>query len=1324
MTASTSVESSFDVDSFLKEYYDAWSGTDLDRIMSFYTEDVVLQTPSALMTGREAVRDQFVRPFITAFAGNRHFVKKTIHGAGVVTVEFSFEAEHTGPFAGYAATGARIKLPGCGVYEYDSGKRQITSGRIYFDVATLLQSITLVNEPQEAVKALQLNERNLSVIINTIPTAAWTTRADGYCDFLNQRWLDYAGMTAEQAGGWGWVEAIHPEDRQALVEYWQLALAAGEPIETEGRLRRFDSSYRWFLFRANPLRDQAGTIVKWYGTSVDIDDRKKAEEALQASERNLSLTINSIPTFIAVTRPDGFILSVNQAALDYHGITLHDTQQGDFRTRFYHPDDWPRLGEDLKDNLERGRPFEYEVRALSKDGEYRWFLVRCNPLLDDQGKIDRWYVTAFDIEDRKRTEEALRKSERQFRLLVETIPALVWRSTPEGDLDYLNRRAVEYLGHTAESLAGGRWLELVHPDHRDATLQRWLQSATTGTAYEDEYQLQRADGQYRWIQSVGEPFLDTEDRIANWYGVVFDIDERKRAEDAQVRHSGVRADVSAAFSKPIQLMEILRGCTEAIVRHLDAVFARIWILNKEESMLELQASAGMYTRLDGSYSRIPVGELKVGLIAREKKAHFTNDVLNDPRVNDKGWAQRNGMVAFAGHPLVVEDRLIGVVALFARHTLPESILDTLASVADTIAQGIERKRAEESLRSALDEVQKSEAKLRQVIDAIPALAWCTLPDGSNEFLSKPWLEYTGLSLEESQGWGWHEAVHPDDLSPLMDQWTKMLVSGEAEEIEARLRRHDGVYRWFLIRAEPFRDESSEIVRWYGTSTDINDRKRAEEALQSSERNLRQVIDTIPTLIHVLRPDGSVLYVNPRVLDYTGLTLEEVQRGDYRARVGHPEDAEESLRERRGQALSSAVPFESEYRVLGKDGQYRWFLARYNPVLDDQGQIDRWYVTATDIDDRKRAEAQVEQARLRLAEAQELSKTGSFITDLLADDHDWSEEAFRIFEFDPATKVTVQMIRDTVHPDDLPSFDAMIGRGMAGTDVDFVFRIVTSRGALKHVRGLARVMAQIGGRPLFIGALQDITESKAAEEALSRARAELAHMARVTTLSVLTASISHEVNQPIAATIASAGACLRWLNRDQPDIQKARDAAVRIEQDVRRAAEIISHLKSFYKKDVSPLRELISVNELIDEMLVLLRSEADRHSVLMRTELAADQLQVTGDRVQLQQVLMNLMLNAMESMSERGGELKIRSRRDDNEVIVSVSDTGVGIPAGKMEEIFKAFVTTKAGGTGMGLAISSTIIESHSGRLWATPNTERGTSFHFTLPTEREAQSEQ
>jgi signal transduction histidine kinase/CheY-like chemotaxis protein len=539
---------------------------------------------------------------------------------------------------------------------------------------------------------------------------------------------------------------------------------------------------------------------------------------------------------------------------------------------------------------------------------------------------------------------------------------------------------------------------------------------------------------------------------------------RKHAEEKVrqgVRELKFRADVGAALSKPVSTPEMLQECAEAIVRRLDAVFARIWTSNRQETMLELQASAGTYTRLNGTYGRIHFGDLKVGRIASEKKPHLTNDVLTDPRIRDKEWARSCGMVSFAGYPLVVEQRTVGVMAMFARHPLSDDTLDTLAAVADAIAQGIERKRA-----------------------------------------------------------------------------------------EAELRR-------------------SEVY---------------------------------------------------------------------------------------------------------------------------------------------------------LAEAQRLSSIGSFAWRVATDEITWSEELYRIYEIKIGEPVTLELIRSRVHPEDVSLLEKMKmlhESGGAGTDFEWQYRLLMPNRSIKYLHAVAHATWDQDDQLEYIAAVRDVTESKFAEEALDRARAELAHMARVTTLSALTASIAHEVNQPISAVTTSAGACLRWLNRDQPDVQRAREAAMRIEDDGTRAAEIISHLRSFYKKDVSHQREMVSVNELVGEMLTLLRSEADRHSVAMRTELAADLPSVSGDRVQLQQVLMNLMLNAMEAMSEGGGELKISTGRDAGEVVVCVSDTGVGIPADKMKEIFNAFVTTKPAGTGMGLAISSTIIESHGGRLWPTANPGGGSTFKFTLPTNPE-----
>jgi formate hydrogenlyase transcriptional activator len=268
----------------------------------------------------------------------------------------------------------------------------------------------------------------------------------------------------------------------------------------------------------------------------------------------------------------------------------------------------------------------------------------------------------------------------------------------------------------------------------------------------------------------------------------------------------------------------------------------------------------------------------------------------------------------------------------------------------------------------------TEAQLRRIIDAIPVLAWCNLPDGSNEFLNQRWQDYTGLSQQEACGWGWQVAFHPDDVGTLMEKWRILLSSGEAGEIDARLRRHDGVYRWFLIRVEPFRDELGNIVRWYGTSTDIDDLKRAQLELQQGHEELRHITDAIPQAIIVLSPEGLPLYTNRVISDYTGVSLEEVGAENYRARVFHPEDVER-LREERQAALSRLVPFSYEQRVLGRDGRYRWFLIHYNPLLDSDGRIVRWYATGIDIDERKRAEERLEKENVALRE--EIDKVSMF-----------------------------------------------------------------------------------------------------------------------------------------------------------------------------------------------------------------------------------------------------------------------------------------------------------------------------------------------------------
>ena len=271
-------------------------------------------------------------------------------------------------------------------------------------------------------------------------------------------------------------------------------------------------------------------------------------------------------------------------------------------------------------------------------------------------------------------------------------------------------------------------------------------------------------------------------------------------------------------------------------------------------------------------------------------------------------------------------------------------------------------------------MKNSDDRYRVMVDTIPALVWCTLPDGSNEFHNQRWHDYTGLPEGAETGWGWKVAYHPEDLERLLNEFQSIVASGAPGEMEARLRRFDGEYRWFLIRAVPFRDETGTIIYWYGSSTDIEDRKRAEEKLWQDERELRRITDAIAQTIVVQSPDGVPIYANQAVLDYTGLTIEDVTASDFRAQIFHPEDIER-LREERQAALSRGVPFEIEQRALRHDGQYRWFLIRYNPFHDEQGRLVRWYATGTDIEDRKRAEERTRNENVALRE--EIDRSSMF-----------------------------------------------------------------------------------------------------------------------------------------------------------------------------------------------------------------------------------------------------------------------------------------------------------------------------------------------------------
>jgi PAS domain S-box-containing protein len=624
----------------------------------------------------------------------------------------------------------------------------------------------------------------------------------------------------------------------------------------------------------------------------------------------------------------------------------------------------------------------------------------------------------------------------------------------------------------------------------------------------------------------------------------------------------------------------------------------------------------------------------------------------------------------------------------------------------------DRKRAEDALRA-------SERELSSIINTIPMLAWSARPDGYCDFLNQRWLDFTGLSVEEARGWDWGAAIHPEDAKRLVDDWQIAMASGEFPDVEARMRRFDGEYRWFLFRASPMRDESGKIVRWYGTNTDIDDRKRAEVELQRSEARKTAILDSALDCVVTIDHQGRITEFNPAAVRVFGYRRDEAV-GKHLADAIIPPSLRDTHRAGFARYLATG-----DARVLGKhieltamraDGsEFPVELAITRIAMDGPPAFTGYL---RDITERKQAEQELRRSEAFLAEGQRLGRTGSFFWRVTTGEITWSEQVYRIFELEPNVAVTLELIASRVHPEDLSLVQDMVEHAQAGTDFAYEHRLLLPENRIKYLHLVAHASRNKGGQWEYIGAVQDVTERRLSEEALGKVRSELAQMIRITSLGALTASIAHEVNQPLSGIVTNASTCLRMLSADPPNVDGALETARRTIRDGNRAADVITRLRAlFSKKDVAI--EAMDLNEATREVVALSLSELQRNRVTLRTELVDDLPPVLGDRVQLQQVILNLVRNASDAMSEvedRPRQLAVRTERDgDDAVRMIVQDSGSGIDPCNMDRLFDAFYTTKSAGMGMGLSVSRSIIESHHGRLWAVPNDGPGTTFSFSIP---------
>jgi PAS domain S-box-containing protein len=1022
---------------------------------------------------------------------------------------------------------------------------------------------------------LRERERELSHLVDMVPSHIWRLAPDGEPVFFNKRMVDFLGLDVADMDKPGMsrleavVETVHPDDAAEFRDALSRCLASGESFSMRYRLRRADGVYRWMSSGAEPIRDQGGRIVQWYGLAHDIDDQMRADEVLRQSEQRLRHLIDALPAMTWCTTPDGKPSYVNKRFTDVTGATVEDitAPNGSFSLSVIHPDDKDKTAESVRRSFTTGVPYAVQFRQLRRDGSYRWTETRAEALRDDSGNILQWYGVSVDIHDLVTAQEALRARERQLQQLIDAVPAIIFCMTPEGIPSYLNKRHTDLVGVSLNDMIatdGSRRLSLAHPDDREALDQALGRSIKAGKPFVGRYRQRRASGPHRWVEVRVEPLRDDSGNIIQWYGVNIDIHDLVTAQEALQRNE---RELS-------QLVDMVPVHIRRLTPEGEPIF-----FNK---------------RLRDFYG---LGVADMDRPDMKRLASIMQTFVHPDEAARLLETARQSFVS--GKPFSMKYRTRRADGVYRWvDTRTEPLRDERGAVLQwyVISLDIDDEvRAQETLR-------ESERRLRQLIDAVPVHFWTTTPEVLPSYVNKRYQEHLGINLAnfepleeplnaERLRQEIFEKVHPEDAAECQRNLAYSIKTGEKHLVRFRRRGTDGVYRWIESRLEPQRDQDGKIIQWCGVSLDIDDQMRAEEAIRQSERRLQQMIDAVPVNILSFSAAGEPTYINKRYKDYLGIsiphfdTLQEQQRA-----LIHPDDFAEMYGTLKN-CFQTGAPFLMRYRRCGKDGIYRWTEGRAEPLRDRDGTILQWYAVSLDIDDEMRA-----------------------------------------------------------------------------------------------------------------------------QDALRRASARLAQATQAASLAELSASIAHEVNQPLAAVVFNSHACQRWLSADPPNLDRAKITVERVIRDANAAADVVSRIRALFKQSVER-REAATLSGVIAEAHNLMAEEATRRRVRVEVDVASDLPLIAIDRVQVQQVLINLMRNGMDAMESTAGDrvLGMRVRRTGDLVQTEISDRGPGVAL--PDKIFEPFFTTKDQGMGMGLAICRSIVESHGGRLWTERNEPHGATFIFTLPVE-------
>jgi len=696
------------------------------------------------------------------------------------------------------------------------------------------------------------------------------------------------------------------------------------------------------------------------------------------------------------------------------------------------------------------------------------------------------------------------------------------------------------------------------------------------------------------------------------------------------------------------------------------------------------------------------GVFELALFRKELKEMLADPVLQSVEVDDVSTVRGQRTLILEAHPLS-----------FPGHS-ERRILVTFRDIT-------ERKQAETRLRELNESLEKQvrirTEELSLIIETIPGLVWCAAPDGELNYLNSRILDYTGTTAADFAHLGWARFLHSDDLEPTLRAWSHAVASGEPYDIQCRLRRYDGVYRWFRAHGQAAWDRDGRVARWYGLITDIEDRKRVEEALKSSEEKHRVIVEAANDAVISMDENGLILLANPATMNMFGYELVEI--------LGKPMTIlmPESMRNLHEIGYKRYLATGErhinwhgiEVTALRRNGQEFPVEVSFGQMTNEGRKIFTGFIR--DISEKKMAmeTLRASEHSLRLI----VDSIPGMVCNMTSQgEFDLVNRQF--LEYTGKNLQEMKTWQAIVHPDDLPIVTSRLNSSLETScafDTEVRLRRADSEYRWFHCCGLP-LQGENGQIIRWYTLLTDIEDRKHAEEALRNSQTQLSRATRTATVGEFAAALAHEINQPLAAVVTNGDACLSWLSAQPPGLAKAQEAAKRIVRDGTAAGEVVRRIRALFRH--APLERIpLNLNEVIAEVIHLLGGETAKKRVGVETEFAYDLPAVIGDRVQLQQLAFNLILNGIEAMDtilDRPKKLFIRTTQEDPETaLVKIQDSGIGLE--NSQQVFEAFFTTKENGMGMGLAICRSIIEAHHGRLWATSAEGTGTTFSFTLPVE-------